>query len=83
MSPFGRPPFDVDGRAVARRELTMGDRVYLPGEELAAADREQLTASRLATLWQLGSVDTLSRAPAAPQQQQPQQGKQSQHQQRR
>lgn len=61
MSPFGRPTFDATARVVARRSLKMGERVYEPGQELAAADRAQLTERQLATLWQLGSVDTPSR----------------------
>lgn len=65
MSPFGRPTFDPAGRVVARRELPLGERRYQPGEELAAVDREQLTDRQIATLWQLGTVDTLPREPAA------------------
>lgn len=57
---FRRTPFDADGRVFARRELRMGERVYTPGQELAAADREQL-AGRLGSLWDQGLIDTLPR----------------------
>lgn len=58
MSPFARPTFDPKGRLVARRELTVGERAYQPGDELPAAARAEI-APRLATLWQLGMIDTL------------------------
>lgn len=64
MNPFSRPTFDSAGQVVARRALTMGDRVYQPGEELSDADREQLTDRQLVTLWQLGQIDTLPRETA-------------------
>lgn len=61
MTPFGRPPFDVSsGRIEVRRALTMGDRVYAPGEMMEPEDRATLTDRQLATLWQLGQIDTLS-----------------------
>ena len=58
MSPFARPTFDPKGRVVARRELTVSERTYAPGEEVSEVDRVEL-APRLATLWQLGMIDTL------------------------
>lgn len=62
MSPFARPMFDPSGRVVARRALPVGERTYEPGQELTADDRAQLAPSLLATLWQLGQVDTLPAA---------------------
>jgi hypothetical protein len=46
--------------------LPMGDRVYEPGQEMAAADREQITASQLASWWQQGLIDTPPRAESQP-----------------
>lgn len=60
VSPFARPRFDAGGRVVARRELTMGERVYLPGEEL---DAGLLAPRQIAMLWQQGVVDTMPREP--------------------
>lgn len=59
MSPFGRHPFDATVRVVVRRELRMGERMYEPGEPLTDADRAELTTRQLATLWQLGQIDTV------------------------
>lgn len=64
MNPFQRPTFDAAGRVVARRQLPMGKRVYEPGQELDAGDREQFTERQLATLWQQGMIDTPAREPS-------------------
>lgn len=61
MSQFSRPLLDVAGSVVARRELKMGDRVYVAGETLSAEDRAQLTDRQLATMWQMGLIDTPAR----------------------
>lgn len=66
MSPFARPTFDAAGRVIARRELSLGCRTYQPGEEMTAADREQLTDRQLAMLWQQGVIDTPAAPAAAP-----------------
>lgn len=66
MSWYGRPPFDVKARVVARREMPIGETVYAPGEELAEADRATFTDRQLATLWQLGQIDTPSRTAEEP-----------------
>lgn len=63
-SPFSRPDFDATGRVVCRRALRMGTRPYEPGQELSAADRQQLTDRQLATWWQMGLVDTPRRTEA-------------------
>jgi hypothetical protein len=42
----------------------MGTRPYEPGQELSAADRQQLTDRQLATWWQMGLVDTPRRTEA-------------------
>lgn len=39
----------------------MGDHAYTPGEIMRPADRETLADRQLATLWQLGQIDTLPR----------------------
>lgn len=60
-----RPTFDLTGRVVARRALTVGERTYQPGQEMSAADREQLTDRKIAMLWEQGVVDTPPRQPPA------------------
>lgn len=42
----------------------MGNRVYGPGEAMAASDRDTLTARQIATLWQQGMIDTLPDDPS-------------------
>lgn len=41
--------------------MTMGEHTYAPGEMMRPADRETLTDRQIATLWQLGQIDTLPR----------------------
>ena len=53
----GRPPFDPNGRLVARRVIpSHGGRSYQPGEEVP---RLELTSRQVAILWDQYVIDTL------------------------
>lgn len=59
-----RPPFDLNGQLVARREMKLGDKTLQPGEPLPAV--HGFTPRQLRVFYQFGHLDTLPReAPAA------------------
>lgn len=55
---FGRPPFDISGRVVARRALTLS-KVYRHGDEVP--ESEGLSPRQIGMFWEQGLVDTLPR----------------------
>lgn len=52
---FNRPPFDPNGKVVARREVKFG-KVYHPKQEIP---NHGLDTRGLAMLWDQGLIDTL------------------------
>jgi hypothetical protein len=61
VSILARPTYDPSARVVARRELRLGERTYVAGEELSAEDRAEVSDRLLAMWWQQGLVDTVQR----------------------